>query len=171
MDLPPDWQLLLEYPLLRLGRRLDVTLVTDRAIIVMEFKSQKFDANARTQAEDYALDLQDFHSGSRHHPIVPILVANDSTPSEPNWPLLWTVGRNPLFEASKHSLQAILAEILRRIDHRGVDIGGWERSAYHPVPTIIEAARMLYAKHGVLGSRLITPTRRPLPRGRLMRQN
>ena len=40
-------------------------------------------------------------------------------------------------------------EILARIHHRDVDVENWERAAYRPVPTIIEAARALYAKHGV----------------------
>ena len=36
---PPDDRLLLEYPLLRLGRRIDAVLVTKTAILVLEFRS------------------------------------------------------------------------------------------------------------------------------------
>ncbi|MDD2796063.1 NERD domain-containing protein [Acidocella sp.] len=36
---PNNWRLLLEYPLIRLGRRMDAVLVTDRAILVIEFKA------------------------------------------------------------------------------------------------------------------------------------
>ena len=39
VDMPNNWQLLLEYPLIRLGRRMDAVLVTDRAILVIEFKT------------------------------------------------------------------------------------------------------------------------------------
>src|SRR3978361_938708 len=35
-DISGDWQILLEYPLIRLGRIIDAVLVTDRAIIVIE---------------------------------------------------------------------------------------------------------------------------------------
>src|SRR4051812_46819743 len=37
-DLPAEYRLLLEYPLLRLGRRIDGILVTRAAIFVLEFK-------------------------------------------------------------------------------------------------------------------------------------
>src|SRR5580698_1199545 len=48
-NLPDEWRLLLEYPLLRLGRRLDAVLISDRAIFVIEFKigSTVFDNAAR----------------------------------------------------------------------------------------------------------------------------
>jgi hypothetical protein len=147
--LPEHWRLLFEYPLLRLGRRLDVVLVSDRAIFILEFKTKQFNRSARSQAEDYALDLRDFHAGSRHHPIVPILVVSGAKPALPIWPLLWNNYDNPLFEASDLSLPNLLAEIISRIDHRGIDIGAWEQATYKPVPTIVEAAIMLYRKHGV----------------------
>ena len=58
------WQLLLEYPMRRLSRRIDAVLVTPRALLVLEFKAGKhqFELADRQQVEDYALDLQDFHS-------------------------------------------------------------------------------------------------------------
>ena len=37
-DCPGSWRVLLEYPLLRLGRRIDAVILTDRAILVVEFK-------------------------------------------------------------------------------------------------------------------------------------
>lgn len=149
LKMPSNWQLLFEYPLLRLGRRLDVVLVTDRAIFVMEFKTKQFDRIARTQAVDYALDLRDFHAGSRRHPIIPILIATGANPAPPVWPLFWNNYDNPLFEASDKTLSDLLTEIITKIDHRGVDIAGWEHATYRPVPTIVEAAIMLYRKHGV----------------------
>ncbi len=147
--LPDDWQLLIEYPLLRLDRRLDAVLVSDRAILVFEFKISKLDRAALRQVEDYALDLRDFHAGSRHHPVIPVLVVNDAIPEAPIWPLIWHNYDNPVFQASADSLPDLLRQMLDRIEHRGVDIAGWEASAYRPVPTIVEAACMLYRKHGV----------------------
>ena len=35
---PGHWRILLEYPLLRLGRRIDAVLLMDHAIVVIEFK-------------------------------------------------------------------------------------------------------------------------------------
>src|SRR6476660_6685447 len=98
--LPPRWHLLLEYPLLRLGRRIDAVLLTGHAVLVLEFKvgATSFTNIDRQQVEDYALDLFDFHAKSRVHPIVPILVATDATPRATNWPLLLNV--TPVLDAS-----------------------------------------------------------------------
>jgi hypothetical protein len=148
--LPDNWQLLLEYPLLRLGKRLDAVLVSDRAIFAIEFKakSEKFDNTARMQVEDYALDLQDFHAGSINHPIIPILVASAAKPKLQQWPLALS-GVFPVLEASSQSLSALISDVANFMPHRGVDIEGWEHAPYRPVPTIVEAATMLYRKHGV----------------------
>jgi hypothetical protein len=148
--MPENWRVLLEYPLIRLGRRMDAVLVTDRAILVIEFKAlnSHFTADARVQAEDYAFDLRDFHAGSRDHVIVPILVAGTGTPARTQWQFPWP-GVSGVYDALPDTLPDMLNEILSRIPNRDVDIANWERAAYRPVPTIIEAARALYAKHGV----------------------
>jgi hypothetical protein len=70
------WRILFEFDLLRLEKRVDAVLLTDRAIVSLEFKhgATRFEAADLRQAEDYALDLHDFHAGSRRHPVVPVLV-------------------------------------------------------------------------------------------------
>ncbi|HEY8290828.1 MAG TPA: DNA/RNA helicase domain-containing protein, partial [Acetobacteraceae bacterium] len=151
-DAPRHWRLLLEYPLLRLGRRIDAVLLTDRAVIVLEFKvgSTSFTNLDRQQVEDYALDLVDFHSASRSHPIVPVLVATAGRASQANWPLIWH-GVTPVFDANADTLGPLLREIEARLPtpSRKLDMLSWEAAPYRPVPTIIEAARMLYGRHGV----------------------
>ena len=72
------WTIALEYELLRLEKRIDAVVLTDRAIFCLEFKTSDASPAALAEAEDYALDLRDFHAGSRQHPIIPILVAGDS---------------------------------------------------------------------------------------------
>ena len=150
--LPAAWRLLLEYPLLRLQRRIDAVLLTGHAILVLEFKtgSDKFSTIDRQQVEDYALDLFDFHAESRLHPVVPILIATHATPYTINWPLLWH-GVTPVLDASAATLSDLLREITNRvpIPTRSLDPHAWEVAPYRPVPTIIEAATMLYGRHGV----------------------
>jgi hypothetical protein len=148
--LPVGWRLLFAYPLLRVGRRLDAVFVTPHAIFVLEFKigARTFDQGARRQIEDYALDLQDFHGGSRHAVIVPILVASEAPAQAPLWPLI-LCGVTPVFESAPAGLQDLLTALLARLPVQNIDIGVWEQAPYRPVPTIIEAARMLYARHGV----------------------
>ena len=36
------------------------------------------DSSSRWQAYEYGLDLRDFHGGSSHHPIVPIVIPTGS---------------------------------------------------------------------------------------------
>jgi hypothetical protein len=102
---PKTWRILFEYPLLRLGRRIDVVLLTRHVIIVLEFKvgATSISVLDRQQTEDYALDLFDFHAGSRAHPVVPILVATEAQAPPPEWPLLWH-GVTPVFAASTATL-------------------------------------------------------------------
>lgn len=149
-----SWQLLLEYPLLRLGRRADAILLTDRAVLVIEIKaglSAGFGRAGLEQVDDYALDLQDFHAGSRGWPIVPILVATDGRlpPSSGVLALSGTV--LPVQRANAASLPALLAELAAMFSAptRPLTAAAWMAAPYRPLPTLIEAARMLYSHHGV----------------------
>lgn len=147
-----DWRLILEFPIRRLGRRIDALLITPHGSLVLEFKvgATAFSLADRRQAEDYALDLQDFHAGSRHHPIVPILVETDATAQPQSWPLLLT-GATPVLDASASSLADLLSELWHRlpIPSAPLDVDQWEHAAYRPVPGIVDAACTLYSHHGV----------------------
>ncbi|HTW71280.1 MAG TPA: DNA/RNA helicase domain-containing protein [Acetobacteraceae bacterium] len=147
------WHILLEYPMLRLGKRPDVILLTHSAILVLEIKagSSTHTAADRRQVEDYAIDLYDFHGGSRGHPIVPILVAENAAYALPNMPLILNLGVLPPLDTSAAALPALLIEIVRYTDNitDRLDADAWLRAPYQPVPTIIDGACMLYAKHNV----------------------
>jgi hypothetical protein len=146
-----EWRVLLEYPLLRLGCRADAVLVTGRAVIVLEFKvgARQFLRADREQAEDFALDLQDFHAGSRRHPIVPVLVATEAPSPSAMRPLLLPGAASAVLEASAATLPALLAELAAIPAGPPLEADAWEHAPYRPVPTIIEAARMLYGRHDV----------------------
>jgi uncharacterized protein (UPF0212 family) len=148
--LPAESRILLEYPLLRLGKRIDVVLLTDRAILVLEFKAADQSRLAFEQVEDYALDLFDFHSGSRMHPVVPVLVTTHREPQTTDWPLLWH-GVTPVLPVAGPSLRNIIRETMQSIPDpvQPLDASEWEGAPYRPVPTIVEAATMLYRRHGV----------------------
>ncbi|MDR3533038.1 MAG: DUF2075 domain-containing protein [Rhodopila sp.] len=151
-DLPPECRLLLEYPLLRLGRRIDAVLLTKTAVLVLEFKvgGKVIAESERRQVEDYALDLQDFHAGSFGHPIVPILIATNAQVKPPQWPLYWH-NVSHVFDANALSLRTLLGEITCHIapSSRAIDVAEWEDAPYCPVPTIVDAARMLYGRHNI----------------------
>lgn len=152
MELPADFELILEYPLVRLGRRLDAILLTDAAIIVLEFKigAKIINEIDRRQVEDYALDLQDFHSASTRHPIIPVLIASNAKVLPPDWPLWWH-GVSKVLCTNATSFKSLVEDLYHKIEPSShpLNIAGWADAAYRPVPTIVEAARMLYLRHGI----------------------
>jgi len=72
-----SWSILLEFPLYRLRKRIDVVVLTDSAIVVVEAKcgETEFHAADERQVEEYGLDLRDFHAESRARLIIPVLWA------------------------------------------------------------------------------------------------
>lgn len=154
LDFPAaaSWRLILEFPIRRLGRRIDALLITPRGPLVLEFKvgAETFTVADRRQVEDYALDLQDFHAGSRNFPIVPILVATRAEPRATEWPLL-LAGASTVIDSTAFALGDLLQELYPRLPQPRVplDVDEWEHAAYRPVPGIIDAACTLYSHNGV----------------------
>jgi len=144
------WWVLLEYPMLRLGRRIDAVILTDRAILVLEFKRGQADIAALRQADDYGLDLFDFHEFSRNHPVVPILVSGGASLEPTMMPLMWH-NVVPVRQIQPQALGRELARVMAAIGAPDSPLASvdWLRGAYRPVPTIIEAACMAYSRNGV----------------------
>lgn len=69
-------KLFFEFSIPRLGKRIDVLLITGSVIYVLEFKTgdSEYTNQALDQAWDYALDLKAFHKTSHDKAICPILV-------------------------------------------------------------------------------------------------
>jgi hypothetical protein len=147
------WRVLFEVDLLRLEKRADVVLLTDRAILVLEFKhgARRHEAADLRQAEDYALDLHDFHAGSRRHPVVPILVATEApdVPFAP--PLIWHGVTTPVLACNAAGLGALIAAVQAGVGApaQALVAAEWEGAAYRPVPTVLEAATLLYRRNSV----------------------
>ena len=78
-DTPTDGQIIFEYDIPRLGKRVDVVLLYKGIIFCIEFKvgeSRILEPDV-DQVLDYALDLNNFHKFSQERVIVPILVATN----------------------------------------------------------------------------------------------
>lgn len=146
-------QLYFEFEIPRMGNRADVVLFMQGRVLVLEFKagSKMFVGQDFDQAYDYALDLKYFHEGSHQRGIVPMLVATEAPPE----PLeLLAHPRQPgLYQPLRVAGSNLRAAIELALDELGggetADAGSWERSRYLPTPTIVEAARALYAGHNV----------------------
>jgi hypothetical protein len=146
-----DGRLYLEFGVPRLGSRIDAVLVTGPAVFPIEFKvGQRFNLQMdRNQAWDYGLDLKNFHRASRDASIWPVLVATEAESGDAAWVHPHADGVSPPRLCNAAGLATCLRAALA--DSRGpvIDAKEWGRSPYHPTPTIVEAARALFANHSV----------------------
>lgn len=146
-----DGTLLLEFDVPRLGSRIDAVLLSGPAIFPIEFKcgERQFRLADYNQAWDYALDLKNFHAASHEAPILPILVATDADTADAAWRDAYSDGVRPPYRCGRRHLRAAIQEALARTSGAPIDADAWGRAPYQPTPTIIEAARALYARHSV----------------------
>jgi hypothetical protein len=149
---PAPW-IHLEFDIPRLGRRVDAVLVTSTAVIPIEFKvgAKKFQQADYEQAWDYGLDLKNFHAPSHAAAIFPILCATDAPKSDRRWKPPHADGVRPPFRCSAAGLGTAIALALAEAGTAPAPItpSTWGTGSYSPTPTIIEAARSLYARHTV----------------------
>ena len=143
--------LLLEFNIPRMGRRIDAVLLLGSVVFVIEFKvgESAFDRAAVDQVWDYALDLKNFHEASHSASIVPILIATEATASPS---LNVQADEDKVYHPIRvhpGGFRDAIDSILRTITGEPFDQEKWARAPYHPTPTIIEAARALYAQHSV----------------------
>ena len=144
------WTVLPDWHLPRLRRRIDAVVLMPRAIVACTVRAgRRHSARDRDAAEDAALDLHDFHAGSRLHPVVPLLVTLDAARNTAARPLMLP-GVTPVLEANAATLEATLQDIASAAAWGPtLATADWQEAPYRPVPSLIEAARMLYARHGV----------------------
>ena len=148
-------EILLEYSIPRLGKRIDVVLLLRGIVFVIEFKAgqDNYLQSDIEQVMDYALDLKNFHQDSHNRVIVPILVATEARNSSHE--LKFSVYNdniyNPLM-SNVDSLQDIIDRVIESENAQPSaenDFAQWAISRYSPTPTIIEAASALYQSHSV----------------------
>ena len=140
-----------EFSIPRMGKRVDVIIVTGGVIFVIEFKvgAHNFDISAIEQVHDYSLDLKNFHRGSHTLPIVPILIPI-SAKSQSDIQITWAPDQvAELLCISPHDLAKSIQLVLNESQSLAVDSQAWSRSGYMPTPTIVEAALALYSRHDV----------------------
>jgi Uncharacterized conserved protein (DUF2075) len=145
------WTVLLEYPIPRRAKRIDAVLIAEHFVIVVEFKIGKsaFDRADLWQTEDYVLDLRDFHEASRGLRIDGVLVATAAKSPMSDGGIDASSG---IYKAASDSLAQTLYSIAVRhagLSGRLVDVDVWAASSYRPTPTIVEAARRVFAGHNI----------------------
>ncbi len=146
-------EIIFEYNIPRLGKRIDVVLLLRGMIFCLEFKIGQKDTlqSDVEQVMDYALDLKNFHRYSHDRIIVPILIPTKHASSSSIFtPSVYSDSIfNPLITGAG-GLQEIIQDVLRHVNATTPSsIKNWIISPYTPTPTIIEAARSLYENHSV----------------------
>ena len=147
-----DGQIIFEYDIPRLGKRIDVTLLINGIIFCLEFKvgeSRILETDV-DQVLDYALDLKYFHKFSSDKIIVPILIATNykSSTSIIAMSVYNDKVVNPLV-TGKDGLLKLINDVLVKFPNETSIDNNWVISPYAPTPTIIEAAKALYKNHSV----------------------
>jgi DUF2075 family protein len=145
-------EIVFEYDIPRLGKRIDVVLLLEGIIFCLEFKvgeSRILEADV-DQVLDYALDLKNFHKFSQDNLIVPILIATNYRDASTDIQMSIYDDRvvNPLV-TGKAGIANLITEVLRRFPNEAPINPNWIISPYAPTPTIIEAAKTLYENHSV----------------------
>ena len=147
-----DGQIIFEYDIPRLGKRIDVVLLYRGVVFCLEFKvgeSKILETNI-DQVLDYALDLKNFHKFSEDRVIAPILVAtkysNRSTAIQMS--VYDDKVVNPLV-TGENGIDMLIQNVVNKFSNEAPIHKDWVISPYAPTPTIIEAAKTLYESHSV----------------------
>jgi Uncharacterized conserved protein (DUF2075) len=142
------WAILLEFPLYRLQRRVDIVLLST-SVIVVEAKvgEDRFLSADERQVEEYCLDLRDFHEGSGGRTLYPVLWATRAATQEShNIIVADSVAR--VSRVGRTGLARLIADISSSRQPI-IDAAKWDTSGYHPVPSVIQAATSIFAGHDV----------------------
>ena len=142
--------ILIEYPLLRLSKRLDTIIIVKNLIFLIEFKkSNEFLSSDKKQVEDYATNLKYFHKDSDGRLIIPILFASAAEKKENTYDVNENIAKT--LYANGKNLNEIISEAIIKFKNDSflIDPEKWNMSDYCPVPNIIEAASLLFSGHNV----------------------
>ena len=147
-----DGNIIFEYDIPRLGKRIDVVCLLRGIIFCLEFKVGErniLEADV-DQVLDYALDLKNFHKFSQDKIIVPILIATKYPSRSDNiqMSVYDDMVVNPLV-TGEYGISDIMRAVLEKFPCETEINPNWIISPYAPTPTIIEAARTLYENHSV----------------------
>lgn len=145
------WGILLEMPLLRLGRRIDAIILIHDKIACIEFKigSSRYGSADIAQTVDYALCLRDFHAASQGFQVIPILCADQASVSVEPRVIEFTDDVAACLHVNAASLESALRAVDSLSGDRRLSWEEYDAASYNPTPDIVAAAKGLYAGHSV----------------------
>ena len=137
-----------EFAIPRMGKRVDNIIIVDDCVFVVEFKvgDDSYGKHAETQVIDYCLDLRNFHEGSHHIKLIPVLIATNAAFSVID--IDETIEHLQVAKCNKSGITEVI-EKFNQFPNNKINVREWENSIYKPTPTIVEAAQALYKGHKV----------------------
>jgi len=137
-----------EFAIPRMGKRVDNIIIVNDVAFIIEFKvgDGGYEKHAVEQVIDYTIDLKNFHEGSHHIKLIPILVATNA--EEFNEPIENIYSYKSVAKANQFNLKNVINQFINN-EEELIDTDYWENSIYKPTPTIVEAAQALYKGHNV----------------------
>ncbi len=146
-----NYEILLEYPIPRVGKRIDAVLLMNQVIVAIEMKSGHSPTAAERQVDDYAIYLACFHEPSAGRIIVPLVISDGHIAG---------AGARPFADDVVRPCQiatfANVGQVLISIEHASLTSGmspinadSWDKGRFHPIPPIIDAAVKLYSEMDV----------------------
>jgi hypothetical protein len=143
-----EWALLIEYPIPRIGQRIDAVLLAGSLVVVLEFKTGESDSGGIEQVEEYALSLSYFHEPTHQLSVVPVVVRAGG----PTKTIGTQTGR---VQPTEVATFGTFADTLERVCKAYISAGApidperWDEGRFKPVPPIIDAAVALYSQMNV----------------------
>jgi hypothetical protein len=134
-----SWTGVFEYELPReRGRRPDVVLLAERAVLVLEFKDDSAPLQSYVdQVAAYARDLGDYHAASHDRRVLPVLVLTRYWREAAESEGVAIVGPDSLAEC-------LLDLTTEPAASPPLDPRVWLEADYAPLPSLINAARMIF---------------------------
>lgn len=147
-----EGRLMLEFTIPRMGKRVDAVVIYGGIVFLLEFKvgDSYYRSSTDDQVLDYALDLKNFHKGSKDLIIVPISIPTAVlAESKIQQICQYSDGVCYPIRVAQHQIETIIQFVCNKWVCSPINGFIWENSEYMPTPTIIEAAQSLYSNHNV----------------------
>jgi len=156
-EIKKNFNIIFEYELpYEGGRRIDVIILSNEKVFILEFKMKKnFLVEDIDQTVAYFRDIQEYHFESRNKKIIPILVLTKSENKKPKRKKSITI-------CSINYLSEVIQRVVTKENKmNGKSLKNWIYSKYEPLPTIIEAARVIMKNEELPNIRRVSSTRIP----------
>ncbi len=132
--------LVLEFELPRSGgRRADLIVLENGTVLVVEFKNRvEVEQADLDQVRDYVRHLEDYHAGCHGRRLVPVLVpiGMRSGPFE----------RDGVRVVPPSMLGDLIRELCPVASRHRANVAAWTSASYCPLPSLVEAARLLFER-------------------------